>query len=1446
MKKNLRQILSLILFTFAFASFSQNYWQKVSKASSSNSREFSNLDEKHYQTYQLDLDALKSNLIGAPLRGTSTRSNTTVFLPNEYGKLELFRVIETPVLSDEMSARYPNIKTYTGYSVNTPGIRARFSVTPQGLQTMLSYPDKPTSFTVPTRKGDISSYISYNRNTRTDSVKEFECMTTGEFMPVSNNITGRDANDQVLRTFRLALSAAAEYTNNFDDGDDSNGTAADDAFATAVATLNRNNEVFEVDMAVTFTLVTGTELFYTDAGTDPYGGNLNAELQTTLTAEVGEANYDIGHLFQFDNPNGNAGCIGCVCEDGSKGSGFSSHNFQNNPGSTGPYMNDFFDIDYVPHEIGHQMGGNHTWSFQSEGTGVNMEPGSGTTIMGYSGITGVNDVQDHSDPYFHYASIDQILNNLDTKTCQTETAITNNPPVADAGNDFIIPGGTAFVLTGSATDADASDALTYTWEQIDNGVTTSGTFGPTKVDGAVWRSRPPSSSPSRYFPEINRVIAGTLTETNPLESVDNSTWETVSTINRDLNFALTVRDRSEANGLGQNPQTSFDEMIVTVIDTGAPFAVTSQTTNVTWDAGTTQTVTWDVAGTDANGINAADVDISISIDGGLTFPFSVGTFPNNGSADISVPVVGGDSSTVRVRVQGTGNIFYAINSSNFTIQEQEFVLSVADSDMEICLPNDTVMYNFVYNTFLGFTGTTNFTATGLPAGASATFSPASASADGTNVSVTVSGLSGLALGNYSFNIVGTSGSNNTDVGVEFTVYDANLANLTLVSPMDGATGTSPEATILSWQQDTNAQAYEIDVATDAAFTNIVAASVETMTTYTPPTLNVQTMYFWRVRGVNSCGNGAYLTASFTTANLACSNTSATDTPIAIPDGIFFVGPGDPVTSTINVSDVFQITDVNVTVNISHTWGSDLTLTLTSPAGTSVILSEQNGGNGTSYVDTVFDSDAANPVSSGTGTFTGTFAPDGDLSVLNSEISSGDWLLTVQDAASGDTGNIESWSIEVCGFPLPDQDGDGVPDSMDNCVFTANNDQSDVDGDGLGDVCDDDIDNDGILNADDNCPSTANADQEDLDQNGIGDVCDITCVTVSYTGEPLVIDDDSALPSQDYVISVDIPDNLTITDVNVTVDIEHTWTSDLLIALFNPTGTEFVILTTGAGGAGVNFTNTTFDDAGTISIEDVVAADAPFTGVFSPENPLSFFNGQQSILPDGTNTWFLFVRDQFPASDGGLLNGFDLEICGIRDSEDFDSDGILNDDDNCVLVDNTDQADNDGDGIGDECDDDDDNDGILDVDDNCQFVANANQADNDGDGIGDECDDDDDNDGVLDDDDNCQFAANPDQSDVDNDGVGDACDNITVNDIVTPNSDGINDTWTINSIERYPGTVVRVFNRTGKEVYKSSAYRNDWAATGENGKALPSGSYYYVVDRSGEGNVVVRGWLYVTY
>ena len=216
------------------------------------------------------------------------------------------------MLAPDIAVKHPNIKTYIGFSLDNPGARIRFSITPQGVKTMTSYINRPTLFTVPAEKGNTTDYITYHRGVRITSKKDFECLTENELIPIKEiNSSFRDANDQILRTLRIAISTTGEYTNFWDDGDDTNGDAQADALAALVSTLNRSNEVFEVDMAVTFQLVSGIEIIYPSASTDPYTGSYNSQLQSTLTSVIGESNYDIGHLFNYGGNNGNAGCIGC-------------------------------------------------------------------------------------------------------------------------------------------------------------------------------------------------------------------------------------------------------------------------------------------------------------------------------------------------------------------------------------------------------------------------------------------------------------------------------------------------------------------------------------------------------------------------------------------------------------------------------------------------------------------------------------------------------------------------------------------------------------------------------------------------------------------------------------------------------------------------------------------------------------------------------------------------------------------------------------------------------------------------------------------------------------------------------------------------------------------------------------------------------------------------------
>ena len=416
------KLLSIALIAITSVAFAQNrntVWSATTKKANMIALESRmQLPENHL--FDLNLNMLKQSIVNSPKRDAKN-STVIISLPNAEGTLEGFKIYENSNMDPALAARYPEIKSYVGIGIDNPTATVYFSISPLGFKAMTLNADKPAVFIEPISQ-DLVTYSVYKKSDKKASLTPFECSVIDVVSPQINENTARpNADDAVLRTFRLALSVTAEYTTYF------GGTKAL-ALAAMNNSMTRVNGVFEKDFAVRMVLVANNDLvIYTNATTDPYSpaaslANWNSQLQSTLTSVIGEANYDVGHLFGASGGGGNAGCIGCGCVNGSKGSAYTSPN-------NGIPSGDTFDIDYVAHEFGHQFGGNHTFSMSNEGTGANMEPGSGSTIMGYAGITS-QDVQPNSDAYFHAISIQQVTNNVKTKTCQTNTATGNSVPTA--------------------------------------------------------------------------------------------------------------------------------------------------------------------------------------------------------------------------------------------------------------------------------------------------------------------------------------------------------------------------------------------------------------------------------------------------------------------------------------------------------------------------------------------------------------------------------------------------------------------------------------------------------------------------------------------------------------------------------------------------------------------------------------------------------------------------------------------------------------------------------------------------------------------------------------------------------------------------------------------------------------------------------------------------------
>lgn len=639
----------LLAVTMGFAQ-TKTFWSRSSALPAGTQILSNRANPTSYKLFGLNLAGIRKELKTAPSREKAAASEGVIMsFPNAEGTLERFRVMEASILHPDLAAKYPGIESYAGQGIDDPSATIRFSVSPQqGFHGMVLSGIKRTYYIDPLST-DLQSYTVYGKESLTGRSADFECSTLGANTKklAVGAITAR-TNDKKLRRYRLALSCNAEYGNLFAG---TTGTDADKKgriLAQMNVTMTRVNGVYEKDLAITMQIVANNNavIYYGSTSADPWSGEYNSKTQQVIDAAIGNANYDIGHNFNVSG-GGNAGCIGCVCTTGSKGSGYTG---RSNP--TG----DAFDIDYVAHEMGHQFGGYHVQSSSGcrSGSGTTeVEPGSGSSIMGYAGICAAN-VQNNSDAYFNYVNIRDISANVQTGEsagCAQIVNIVNNPPTANAGPDYTIPKSTAFVLKGSGSDPDG-DALTYNWEQNDpQNPNSSASPVSTRTVGPMYRSRQATTSPNRLMPQISDVVANNLAPT----------WEVISSVARTLNFALTVRDNKAGGG-----QTSDDLMRVTVNGTAGPFVITAPNTAVTWGVGASQTVTWNVASSNIAPVNCANVNILLSTDGGFTYPITLLTnTPNDGSQAITVP--NNVATTCRVKVEAADNIFYDISNVNFSI-----------------------------------------------------------------------------------------------------------------------------------------------------------------------------------------------------------------------------------------------------------------------------------------------------------------------------------------------------------------------------------------------------------------------------------------------------------------------------------------------------------------------------------------------------------------------------------------------------------------------------------------------------------------------------------------------------------------------------------------------------------------------------------------------------------
>jgi subtilisin-like proprotein convertase family protein len=623
------------------------------------------------QPLVLDLEALRVILKDAPPEGVpgraiAGREPLVLVLPDPSGKFQRFAVVNTPLMEPGLQAQFPDWVTLVGQGLDDPHAVIRADLTAHGFRAQILSPARNDEglggswYIDPYAIGDTARYTSYHRY-GLKNLHRWACGVTCSNCDHAER--GADRGDDgdgtggpsfissgtQLRTYRLAVACTGEYAAFF-------GGTVPLAQAAIVTAINRVTGVYENEVAVRMTLVASNpNVVFTNAATDPYtnldGFAMLSENQARLNlappSGIGSANYDIGHV--FSTATGGVASLGSVCVASRKAQGVT--------GQTSPFGDPFY-IDYVAHEMGHQFDAEHSFNSTTGSCGggnrnasTAYELGSGSTIMSYAGICGSDNIQSNSDAYFHGVSYDEIRTYVTSgsgATCGTLTNTGNNPPTFPVQTSLTIPRSTSFSLSTLATDPDGNP-LTYCWEEFALGAAQT-IAAADNAASPLTRSRAPVTSTTRFIPALSFITSNSTNVQEELPSLARSTW----------NWRVTARD-NRAGGGGVNNTT----LTLSVNASAGPFAVTSQPTSVTWNSGTAQTITWNVANTNIAPINTSQVIIELSTDGGATYPNNLGTFPNNGSATITVPAVG--TAAGRIRVRASNNIYFDLANGIITI-----------------------------------------------------------------------------------------------------------------------------------------------------------------------------------------------------------------------------------------------------------------------------------------------------------------------------------------------------------------------------------------------------------------------------------------------------------------------------------------------------------------------------------------------------------------------------------------------------------------------------------------------------------------------------------------------------------------------------------------------------------------------------------------------------------
>jgi subtilisin-like proprotein convertase family protein len=385
---------------------------------------------------------------------------------------------------------------------------------------------------------------------------------------------------------------------------------------------------------------------------------------------------------------------------------------------------------------------------------------------------------------------------------------------------------------------------------------------------------------------------------------------------------------------------------------------------------------------------------------------------NNGSKNIIAPSSLTDSG--RLMIKAVDNVFLDVNNATIIIKEATiptFFLTANEFSKTGCGNDNEATFQFEYTPSSLFTETVTFTAIGQPSAATVIFTPATASDSKEMITIAIEEYSDSDPQDYSITINGKSLTQEKEEVVVLTLKGTNFFEPVLTSPADGSVKQSTYP-LYTWSEVSNgdAELFDIEIATDPNFTEIIETAEVSNNGHTQDMELIEnTQYYWRVKPKNECGSGDFSSvSSFTTGSSACFS-SVNNTPTVI-------GAVLTVTSTIDIATDVPITDINVSMEISHSYIGDIVVELTSPLGTTVTLISGKCGD-SSDLDATFDDLGLEDIvcSSTSPAISGTLKPTEALSAFNGESTMGTWTLSVTDIELiFDDGILTSWGIDYCG------------------------------------------------------------------------------------------------------------------------------------------------------------------------------------------------------------------------------------------------------------------------------------------------------------------------------------------------------------------------------------------------------------------------------------------------